>query len=227
MFSPLIVALNFSCWRYERYFKKASAISFMQIYTGCRRSVCAIFRNANRWVFAVHCNLFKKAKFETNIHSFEKEFLHLRIVDLFTQIFQKSTNFDLPIILGYYDDYNKRQQYLDKKEKRKERWISAAIAWRVLPSNASLDKIKNYCIWRIWRCVGVRERLLSSSFIVFGWRIYPYSRCNKFYACINTRHRWNFNRIIWKIFWRVGIDRDAFSCAVICAVLKLRAKIIV
>lgn len=121
MFSPLIVALNFSCWRYERYFKKASAISFMQIYTGCCRSVCAIFRNANRLVFSVHCNLFKKAKFETNIHSFEKEFLHLRIVDLFTQIFQKSTNFDLPIILGYYDDYNKRQQYLDKKEKKEKK----------------------------------------------------------------------------------------------------------
>lgn len=40
-------------------------------------------------------------------------------VDLFTQTFQKPTNCDLPIILGYYDDYNKRHQYLDKKKRRK------------------------------------------------------------------------------------------------------------
>lgn len=39
---------------------------------------------------------------------------------MFTQIFQKSTNCDLPIILDYYDDYNKCQQYLDKKKKEKK-----------------------------------------------------------------------------------------------------------
>lgn len=54
-------------------------------------------------------------------HSFQKEFLHLSTVDLFTQTFQKSTNCDLPITLGYYDDYNKRHQYLDKKKKKRRK----------------------------------------------------------------------------------------------------------
>lgn len=44
-------------------------------------------------------------------------------VDLFTQTFQKPINCDLPIILGYYDDYNKRHQYLDKKKKKKDEFL--------------------------------------------------------------------------------------------------------
>lgn len=72
---------------------------------------------------SIHCPMqpFQNGQIRNKYHSFEKELLHLRIIDLFTQIFQKSTNYDLPIILGYYDDYNKCQQYLDKKKKRKER----------------------------------------------------------------------------------------------------------
>lgn len=64
---------------------------------------------------------FQNGQIWNKYHSFEKELLHLRIIDLFTQIFQKSTNYDLPIILGYYDDYNKCQQYLDKKKKKEKK----------------------------------------------------------------------------------------------------------
>lgn len=49
---------------------------------------------------------FQNGQIWNKYHSFEKELLRLRIIDLFTQIFQKSTNCDLPIILDYYDDYN-------------------------------------------------------------------------------------------------------------------------
>lgn len=87
------------------------------------------------------------------------------------------------------------------EREKKSPWSPIAFAQRVLPSNATLDEIKNYCASRC-------RRECESSFIVIwpGEYTYLHSRCNKFYACTDTRHRWNFNRIIWK---KIARRRDS------------------